>query len=125
MPILNERIKKMRTQKGLTLLEVAEYLGVAEATAQRYESGNIKNIGHETICKLAELFNCNPAYLMGWVEEPSIVQATSVSQGEQRLVEVYRNLNNEGREKILQYAEDLFASGNYKKHGSLGVVSEA
>ena len=79
MPILNERIKKMRTQKGLTLLEVAEYLGVREATAQRYESGNIKNIGHETICKLAELFNCNPAYLMGWVEEPSIVQAASSS----------------------------------------------
>ena len=125
MTVLNERIRKMRIKKGLTLLEVAEHLGVREATAQRYESGNIKNIGHESICKLAELFNCNPAYLMGWVDEPSVVQPPSVNEDERRLIEVYRGLNDEGREKILQYAEDLFASGNYKKHGSSGVVHEA
>ena len=66
MPEINERIREMRKRRNLTLLDVAEYLGVKEATAQRYESGNIKNIKHETICKLAELFNCDPRYLMGW-----------------------------------------------------------
>ncbi len=39
---LNERIKEMRTLKNMTLLEVAEILGVKEATMQRYESGEIK-----------------------------------------------------------------------------------
>ena len=66
MAAINEKIKEMRKRKHLTLLEVAEYLGVKEATAQRYESGNIKNIKHETIWKLAELFDCDPMYLMGW-----------------------------------------------------------
>ena len=66
MPEINEKIKEMRQRRGLTLLEVAEFLGVKEATVQRYESGNIKNIKHETICKLAELFQCDPCYLMGW-----------------------------------------------------------
>jgi transcriptional regulator with XRE-family HTH domain len=71
MAILNERIKERRTSLDLTLVQVAEYLGVKEATVQRYESGDIKNIKHETIAELAKIFNCTPAYLMGW-EEPEI-----------------------------------------------------
>jgi len=64
--IINERIKEMRNARNFTLLEVAEKLGVKEATMQRYESGEIKNIKHETIVKLADIFNCSPVYLMGW-----------------------------------------------------------
>ncbi|MCM3041681.1 helix-turn-helix domain-containing protein [Paenibacillus motobuensis] len=69
MSIINERIKERRLALDLTLLDVAEFLGVKEATAQRYESGDIKNIKHETIVRLAELFKCSPAYLMGWENE--------------------------------------------------------
>lgn len=62
----HERIKERRSACGLTLLEVAEKLGVKEATAQRYESGEIKNIRHETIMSLSKIFRCSPSYLMGW-----------------------------------------------------------
>ena len=51
MGVINDRIKNRRTDLGLTLLEVADALGVKEATAQRYESGAIKSIGHDTIIK--------------------------------------------------------------------------
>lgn len=71
MGILNDRIKEMRTKRGLTLAYVAEQLGIKEATMQRYESGEIKNIKHETITKLAEIFDCTPSYLMGWEEADS------------------------------------------------------
>ena len=63
---LNERIKEMRTLKNMTLLEVAEILGVKEATMQRYESGEIKNIKHDTVVMMADIFGCTPCYLMGW-----------------------------------------------------------
>lgn len=66
MNTVNQRIKKMRLSKGMTLLDVAEKLGVKEATVQRYESGNIKNIKYETIEALAEIFSCSPQHLMGW-----------------------------------------------------------
>lgn len=66
MAKLNERIKERRLAKGLTLLEVAEKLGVKEATAQRYESGAIKNIPYETVEYLATILDCSPEYLMGW-----------------------------------------------------------
>ena len=70
MAIMHERIKELRNSRGLTLLQVAEFLNVTEATAQRYETGKgIKTIPYEVIEKYAELFNCKPAYLMGWDEK--------------------------------------------------------
>ena len=70
MSELNERIKEMRLKCGFTLLEVAERIGVKEATVQRYESGAIKNIKYETVCKLAGVFGCDPGRLMGWSARP-------------------------------------------------------
>lgn len=69
MSTIGERIKGRRLQLNLTLLQVADFLGVKEATAQRYESGEIKNIKHDTILKLSECLSCTPAYLMGWEDE--------------------------------------------------------
>ena len=50
----------------MTLLQVAERLGVSESTVQRYESGNIKNLKYETMVALSNMFGCSPSYLMGW-----------------------------------------------------------
>ena len=67
---IGERIKDARIKKDLTLLEVAERLGKTEATIQRYESGNIKNLKNDIILELAQILNVSPAYLMGW-EKPA------------------------------------------------------
>lgn len=67
--ILNKRIKEKRTALGLTLVELASKVGVRDATIQRYESGEIKNIKKSTIVKLAKALNTTPAYLMGWEED--------------------------------------------------------
>ncbi len=71
---LHERIKERRLSLGMTLLDVANALGVKEATVQRYESGEIKNPKHDTVLELAKIFRCTPAYLMGW-EEDSLPQS--------------------------------------------------
>ena len=56
----------------MTLLELANALGVREATAQRYESGEIKNLKHATVLEMARIFNCSPSYLMGWEDEAAL-----------------------------------------------------
>ncbi|MDM5352621.1 XRE family transcriptional regulator [Lysinibacillus sphaericus] len=63
---IGDRIKKARLKRGMTLIEVAERLNKTEATIQRYESGNIKNLKNDTIEELANVLNVSPAYLMGW-----------------------------------------------------------
>ena len=65
------RIKDLRIKKDMTLLQIADRLGVSESTVQRYESGHIKNLKYETIVDLANILQCTPAYLMGWDDLPS------------------------------------------------------
>ena len=64
--MLSDVIKKKRKELGLTLLEIAKYVGVSEATVQRWESGNIKNVRFEKIALLSELLKVSPAEIMGW-----------------------------------------------------------
>jgi repressor LexA len=70
MADLKERIKTRRHFLNKTLLEVAEEIGIKEATLQRYESGLIKNVPHDRIVDLAQALNCTPQYLMGWTDIP-------------------------------------------------------
>lgn len=97
MPSLQERIKERRLSCGLTLLQVADKLGIKEATMQRYESGEIRNVKHETIVALSEIFGCSPAYLMGWtdeINEPEVVLHPPITPHEKDVIEAYREHPN-------------------------------
>jgi len=61
-----DKIKKLRSNLNLTLKEVAERVGVSEATIQRYESGEIKNVRRDKILALANALQTTPGYLMDW-----------------------------------------------------------
>lgn len=63
---LSNVLRSRRKELGLTLAEIADKVGVSEATVQRWESGNIKNIRQERISKLAGVLHISPAELMGW-----------------------------------------------------------
>ncbi|MCH5340091.1 MAG: helix-turn-helix domain-containing protein [Acetatifactor sp.] len=104
MGVLNDRIRDRRIALGLTLLEIADFLGVKEATAQRYESGAIKTIGHETISRLSEILKCSPSYLMGWEDAPDLTQKESfpLSDLEKEIVRKFRTLNNGERSMFLR-----------------------
>lgn len=88
MSIINDRIKQLRKHKNITLKELAEYIGVKEATMQRYESGEIKSIPYDNIVKIAEYLNCQPQYLMGWSD--NIHPIFELSNNEINLVKAYR-----------------------------------
>ena len=59
-------IKTNRSKLGLTLDDIARYVGVSGATVSRWESGDIENIRRDKIAKLAEILRVTPSYLMGW-----------------------------------------------------------
>ena len=57
-------IKYRRTQLGITLKEIADYVGVAEATVSRWESGDIANMRRDRIYKLSQVLKISPMLLM-------------------------------------------------------------
>ena len=63
-----DRMKYVRNRKNVTLNEIAKAIGRTEATVQRYESGNIKNLDNEIIEKIARVLRVQPQFLMGWTD---------------------------------------------------------
>ena len=66
---LKENIKMIRTQKNMTLEDLAKKVGVSRQTIQRYESGVIGNIPSDKIELIAKALETTPADLMGWNNE--------------------------------------------------------
>lgn len=63
---MNEKIKFLRLQKGLTLEQVGDYVGVGKSTVRKWENGMIENMRRDKIAKLAAVLGTTPDYLMGW-----------------------------------------------------------
>ena len=63
---LGERIQKRREELNMTQLQLAEAIGVKEATVSRYESGKIPNPPQKRIKLLTMALKVDPNYLMDW-----------------------------------------------------------
>ena len=66
---IKDIIRNKRIEYGLTMKEVADRVGVSEATVSRWESGDIENIRRNHIVKLAKVLHIAPSVIMGW-EQP-------------------------------------------------------
>lgn len=81
MTQLSTILKQRRKELGLTLAQIADEMGVAEATVQRWESGNIKSVRYDKIGKLADVLKVQPSALMGWEEHSELNQRSVIPSG--------------------------------------------
>lgn len=63
---VGDRIKKRRTELGLSVEDVAKMLNKNRATIYRYESNDIENLPLSILEPLSKILQTTPAFLMGW-----------------------------------------------------------
>ena len=63
--LIGNRIAEARTMRGLSLQDIADSIGVARSTIQRYEKGLITNIKLPVISAIADALSVNRR---GWLE---------------------------------------------------------
>ena len=64
--MISNRLKALRTERGLSLEELAKRVGTSRQTIHRYENGTISNIPPEKVERLAQALGTSPSMLMGW-----------------------------------------------------------
>ncbi len=111
------RIKELRTLSGMSQEELGKRIGVQRAAINKYEKGTVENIPIKTIENIAVIFDVSPTYIVGWNDDNSnpLAAEVKVIQGVKRffgsdaveLLEVYTNLNNKGKKRVIQYLEDM------------------
>lgn len=64
-----DTLHSRRLELGLSLTDIADYVGVSAATVSRWERGEIQNLRRDKIAKLAEVLKMSPSALMGWTSD--------------------------------------------------------
>ena len=110
-----QRIKNLRQEKGLTLEQVAEVVGVGRSTVRKWETGMIANMRRDKIADLAKALGATPAYLMGWQEEDAKKELSpsepELTEGDKMMLEIFRLIPKEQQRAFLEmgraYANSL------------------
>lgn len=119
------RIKEVRIQNGISQKELASIIGIAQNTLSQYENER-RTPDFYTAARIADYFHVSVDYLIGrGKQEPIPGDEDGLSKVELRLLALYNDLNLEGQEKLLDYADDLVASGKYIKSHTIGMDKEA
>lgn len=87
-------IHSRRTELDLTMKQVADAVGVSEATVSRWEAGNIKNIKRDKIALLSEALKLSPlTFITGEVQPITVSPAPAgveLTPHEQEVLAAYR-----------------------------------
>lgn len=89
---VGQKIKELRKERGYTLEELGQKVGVGKSTVRKWETGAIANMRRDKISRLASALGVSPAYIIG-CEEPAAVTFVC-SPSEQLLIEHYRDADS-------------------------------
>ena len=123
---VGERIKYAREIKGVSQTELANKIKIRKQNLYKYENNIITNIPSDKIESIAIYLGVSPAYLMGWenIDNSSKTHSKSPYKSgidaseitdvkKMHLLNNYDFLNERGKEKLLEYSEDLVNSSLY------------
>ena len=98
------KIRELRQERGMTLEQVAQVVGVGKSTVRKWETGMIANMKRDKIADLAKALGTTPAYLMGWEEQETPPPPTmeSLSEGEKALLELFNRVPEDQQKLVLQ-----------------------
>ncbi len=65
---IQEKLKDLRVERGLTLQELSEQTGISRAALGNYENDDYKEITHKAIVILADYYGVSSDYLIGLTE---------------------------------------------------------
>ena len=62
---IQERLKDLRVERGLTLEQLAEETNLSKSALGSYEGDKLKDISHYALIKLAKFYGVTADYLLG------------------------------------------------------------
>lgn len=117
--------RQLREASGLTVEEFCKQYNARfdgrmnKSTVSRYEN-SLQEPMISTVKKVAIFFSVDPSDLLGYSVAPTAA-AAALSPRLQALADALDQLNEEGQEKLLDYAADLVAGGRYIKTCASGL----
>ena len=119
---IGSRIKERREELGITQIELATRLGVSKGAIGNYET-DANSPKASIMYKIFDILQCDANYL--YQDEIGERETIVPPKNERNILSLIRQLNVEGQEKLIDYADDLVRSGKYKKDDPAEMVNGA
>ncbi len=124
---IGTKIHTLRTERGFTLQELGDKVGVGASTVRKWETGYIKSLRIDKVHKLAQALGTTPTYLLGTTDnsinietvnsnngvigqnsgEIHINNGVELSKEEQELLRIFGSLDVKSRIKLMNMAYEL------------------
>ncbi|MEE0732823.1 MAG: helix-turn-helix transcriptional regulator [Acutalibacteraceae bacterium] len=122
---MKERLEQLLEARNMKPAQLAQAAGLGTSTVDDIIKGktNELNVGVDKMLRIASLLGVSVESLYGR-DEP-VTPYIPPEPAERQLLDRFRSLNAEGKEKALDYLDDLVDTGKYKKRDPAGMVQEA
>ena len=131
--MLAERLKQLRSEKGMTQVQLAQMLGVSKGTVAMWETSKRKP-SFEILSKLSDIFDRRMDYILGYSDDASSPQLSeeeldqlgswAAEDSMRETVMQYLRLDEYGKQAVeaiirteferCKAQESLFPSSNFK-----------
>lgn len=108
-PILS-RLKDAKAQSGMTNEQLSTKSGVPAGTLNKILSGDTREPKLPAIISISEALGVSVDYIVYGRSAPADL---APSLAEESLLRSFRQLNADGQNKVVEYADDLVGSGKY------------
>lgn len=118
--IFSERLKELMIDNNETTYSIGELLNLSAATISRYRDSKMSP-KITTIYSIANHFNVNPVWLMGYDVEKNLNltdDKVDLSTEEKILIEKFKKLDSENKVKVIDYTDLLSSQNKYKNKNS-------
>ena len=116
-----KRLNQLMTEKNISQNKLAEMTGITQSSISDWANGKYKP-RQDKVYLLSEALKVSPAYLLGYSDNKNLDQ-NAPKKDNSKIDRLYNQLNDEGKEKVITYTQDLVDSGKYAKK-SLPTVEE-
>lgn len=99
---VGKRIALAREQKNMTLEEVAKLCETTKQTIFKYENEIVTNIPYDKIVLLSKALDVSPSYLFGWEEKKSSPSEPELTEGEQLMLKLFRQIPKDRQAEALE-----------------------
>lgn len=113
---IGTRMKERREELGITQTQLAEMIGVTKGAVGNYET-DANSPKASIMYKVFTALQCDANYL--YQDEMKEPESKMLPVEERSLLKLFRQLNDEGQEKLTDYADDLVQSGKYIKSSEI------
>lgn len=124
---MNERIKQLRKELGLTLDKFGEKIGVTKQTVSRIENG-INNVTDQMFKSICREFNVREEWLRNG-EEPmfngfpqtvldELCEQYDLDTLDKQIVDIYISLPKQLRDSVKEHIKKTYFNGEVKKNSS-------